>query len=209
MVLVLVIGDLHVPHRAHDLPKAFKKMLIPGRIQHVLCTGNLCSKEMYDYLKTIAPDVHLARGEFDDKPVTSLQKNSSSSNTNTQGEESVVLSLGQFKVGLTHGHQIVPWGDSEALSCLQRKLDVDVLISGHTHTQWAYQEGDGKIFINPGSATGAYSPLTPNCVPSFIVMDVHQDNLTAYVYQLDAKGAVKFKQKSFSKTIAPPKKQSA
>lgn len=26
--LVLVIGDLHVPHRAHDLPAKFRKMLV-------------------------------------------------------------------------------------------------------------------------------------------------------------------------------------
>jgi vacuolar protein sorting-associated protein 29 len=158
-MLVLVIGDMHIPHRAHDLPKGFKKMLVPGKIQHILCTGNLCSKEMYDYLKTIAPDVHLARGEFDDKSIAALQK-SSTTNVNAQGEDSVVVTLGQFKVGLTHGHQIVPWGDREALAALQRKLDVDVLIFGHTHTHCAY-EHDGKFFVNPGSATGAYSPLTP------------------------------------------------
>jgi hypothetical protein len=26
--LVLVIGDLHIPHRAHDLPQKFKKLLV-------------------------------------------------------------------------------------------------------------------------------------------------------------------------------------
>ena len=29
--------------------------------------------------------------------------------------------------------QVVPWGDKEALSVLQRQLDVDILITGHTH----------------------------------------------------------------------------
>lgn len=28
---------------------------------------------------------------------------------------------------------MVPWGDPQALSMLQRKLDVDILITGHTH----------------------------------------------------------------------------
>ncbi|KAJ3554655.1 hypothetical protein NP233_g12372 [Leucocoprinus birnbaumii] len=40
MVLVLIIGDLHIPHRAHDLPSKFKKLLVPGKIQQILCTGN-------------------------------------------------------------------------------------------------------------------------------------------------------------------------
>lgn len=50
-MLVLVLGDLHIPHRASTLPSKFKKLLVPGRIQHILCTGNLCTKETVDYLK--------------------------------------------------------------------------------------------------------------------------------------------------------------
>lgn len=69
-----------------------------------------------------------------------------------------VLSVGDFKIGLIHGHQIVPWGDPESLGCLARQLDVDILITGHTHKFEAF-EFDGKFFINPGSITGAYSGL--------------------------------------------------
>ena len=54
MVLVLVIGDMHIPHRAADLPKKFKALLQPGKIQHVLCTGNVVDKLTYDYLRTLA-----------------------------------------------------------------------------------------------------------------------------------------------------------
>jgi vacuolar protein sorting-associated protein 29 len=53
---------------------------------------------------------------------------------------------------------VIPWGDKESLAMLQRQLDVDVLITGHTHQFEAFEE-DNKFFINPGSATGAYSPL--------------------------------------------------
>jgi len=66
MVLVLVIGDMHVPSRAHQIPAKFKALLVPGKIHTVLCTGNLCTKEMYDYLRGIATDVHVVRGEFDE-----------------------------------------------------------------------------------------------------------------------------------------------
>lgn len=40
-----------------------------------------------------------------------------------------------------------------------RQLDVDVLVTGHTHKFESFEQ-NGKFFINPGSATGAYSPLT-------------------------------------------------
>lgn len=64
--LVLVLGDLHIPHRCNSLPGKFKKLLVPGKIQHILCTGNLCTKESFDYLKTLASDVHVVRGDFDE-----------------------------------------------------------------------------------------------------------------------------------------------
>lgn len=44
MVLVLCIGDLHIPHRAPDLPAKFKELLKPGKIHSTICVGNVCSK---------------------------------------------------------------------------------------------------------------------------------------------------------------------
>ena len=64
--LVLVVGDLHIPHRSFAVPPKFKKLLVPGKIQHILCTGNLCTKESYDYLKTLASDIHIVKGDFDE-----------------------------------------------------------------------------------------------------------------------------------------------
>ncbi|KAG2471295.1 VPS29 protein, partial [Polypterus senegalus] len=160
-VLVLVLGDLHIPHRCNTLPAKFKKLLVPGKIQHILCTGNLCTKESYDYLKTLAGDVHIVRGDFDEKVVT----------------------VGQFKIGLIHGHQVIPWGDVASLALLQRQLDVDILISGHTHKFEAF-ENENKFYINPGSATGAYNALESNIIPSFVLMDIQASTVVTYVYQL-------------------------
>lgn len=64
--LVLVLGDVHVPHRTSGIPAKFKKLLVPGKIQHILCTGNLCTKETFDYLRSVANDVHIVRGDFDE-----------------------------------------------------------------------------------------------------------------------------------------------
>jgi predicted phosphodiesterase len=38
---------------------------VPGKIGQIICTGNVSDKETYDYLRTIAPEVHVVRGEFD------------------------------------------------------------------------------------------------------------------------------------------------
>lgn len=49
-----------------------------------------------------------------------------------------VVLIGDLRVGLCHGHQVVPWGDREALAILQRKLDCDILVTGHTHVRAAH-----------------------------------------------------------------------
>ena len=166
------MGDLHIPFRCNALPAKFKKLLVPGRIHHILCTGNLCSKETLDYLKTLASDVHIVRGDFDKVRISNifvyLHNKILTNNINlifksifqisSTYPEQKVVTVGQFKIGLCHGHQIVPWGDPESLASLQRQLGVDILITGHTHKFEAY-EHDGKFFINPGSATGAYNPI--------------------------------------------------
>jgi len=77
----------------------------------------------------------------------------------------------------------VPWGDIESLALVQRQLDVDLLISGHTH-KFEALENEGKFFINPGSATGAYNALESEVVPSFVLMDIQGMSMVIYVYQL-------------------------
>ncbi|NWI71521.1 VPS29 protein, partial [Todus mexicanus] len=141
--LVLVLGDLHIPQRCSALPGQFKQLLVPGKIQHVLCMGNLCAKDSYDYLRTLAGDIHVVRGD---------------SEVTLDYPEEKVVTVGQFRIGLIHGHQVIPWGDAASLALLQRQLDVDILISGHTHRFEAF-EHENKFYINPGSATGAYSAL--------------------------------------------------
>jgi len=124
-----VLGDLHIPFRTNALPQKFKQLLVrgtystqtpqrarldligtkkkkkkkkkvPGKIQKVLCTGNLCSKETLDYLKSLANDVVCTRGEFDEGPFP----------------ETKVVQIGQFKVGLIHGHQVSTPPSSSASS---------------------------------------------------------------------------------------------
>ena len=45
-----------------------------------------------------------------------------------------------------------------------RQLDCDILITGHTNKFEAY-EHENKFYVNPGSATGAYSALESEIIP--------------------------------------------
>ncbi|SPO25423.1 related to VPS29 - involved in vacuolar protein sorting [Ustilago trichophora] len=144
-MLVLVIGDLHIPFRAHDLPAKFKKLLVPGKIQQIICTGNVCNTDYLHYLRTIAGDVHLVKGDYDDNP---------------HFPSSLILNHPPLRIGVLHGHQVVPAGDTQSLAAVARAMDVDILLTGHTHRFEAF-ELEGRFFVNPGSATGAWHATWP------------------------------------------------
>ncbi|WFD34552.1 Vacuolar protein sorting-associated protein 29 [Malassezia cuniculi] len=192
-MLVLVIGDLHLPYRERDLPAKFKKLLVPGKIQQVICTGNVCDKETYDYLRSLANEVHIVRGDYDDNPRLPF---------------SLLVNYPPVRIGVVHGHQVVPPGDPAALSSLARSMDADILISGHTHRFEAYRQ-DGRFFINPGSATGAWSADQPteggdatlSTTPSFALLDIQGAVVVVYVYQL-IDGEVKVEKLEYRKSTA-------
>ena len=83
---------------------------------------------------------------------------------------------------------------------LQRQLDVDILVTGHTHRFTAYKH-EGGVVINPGSATGAFSSITYDVNPSFVLMDIDGLRVVVYVYEL-IDGEVKVDKIDFKKTAA-------
>jgi vacuolar protein sorting-associated protein 29 len=124
-----------------------------------------------DWLYSLASsksNCHFSRGDFDEAPSLPEKK---------------VISIGNFKIGIIHGHQVVPWGDLEALSAVQRELDCDILVSGHTHKNQIVTY-DGKYFVNPGSGTGSYSALSAQNSASFILMAIQGDDVSAFIYTM-------------------------
>lgn len=61
-----------------------------------------------------------------------------------------VLQIADFKVGVCHGHQVVPWGDKEALAILQRQMGVDILVTGHTHEFKVGAPARGSVLKSAG-----------------------------------------------------------
>ena len=168
--LVLVVGDMFVPQRAPDIDPQFKAILIPNKLQHVLSLGNIGSRESYDWLRSLSSDFHGVKGDFDegDMPETKL------------------VTIGEFKIGMIHGHQILPIGDTESLACVARQLDCDIFISGNTH-KIGVNVLDNKLFINPGSISGAFSNIVADPSPSFILMVLTGTDAIIYLYVLNDK----------------------
>lgn len=188
--LVLVVGDMFVPQRAPDISEQFKSILIPNKLQHVLSLGNIGSRESNDWLKSLSNDFHQVKGDFDEGDIP----------------EKKVVQIGEFKIGMIHGHQVLPWGDPEALSNIQRELGCDILLSAHTH-QIDVRAKEGKFFINPGSISGAFSHLMPDPTPSFVLMVLQGEDAIVYLYVLnDKKQKFEVSKLEFSKTSGNFKK---
>ena len=168
--LVLVVGDMFVPQRSQDIDSQFKAILIPNKLQHVLSLGNIGSRESYDWLKSLSNDFHTVKGDFDEGEIP----------------EKKVVQIGEFKIGMIHGHQVLPWGDLDALTNIQRELGCDILLSGHTH-QIDIKVKDKKFYINPGSISGAFSHLIADPNPSFVLMVLQGEEAIVYLYILNDK----------------------
>lgn len=161
-------------------------------------TGNLVSHEQLEELKALAPNVHVVRGDMDEACPSSLPASAPFPDTK-------VVTIGELRLGLCHGHQVLPWGEAAALDGLARELDVDVLITGHTHKQQVSERG-GRWFLNPGSISGAYSSLVgeageggEEAVPSFILLAVQGPKVMCYVYEEKEPGAVDVSKVEFVK----------
>jgi vacuolar protein sorting-associated protein 29 len=72
-------------------------------------------------------------------------------------------------------------GDKESLAIVQRKLNVDILISGHTH-QFEHYTYQNHLFLNPGSLTGAYNGVSKDSIPSLLLLDIQSTSVTTYRY---------------------------
>eukprot|EP00828_Plagiopyla_frontata_P016163 TRINITY_DN2101_c0_g2_i5.p1 TRINITY_DN2101_c0_g2~~TRINITY_DN2101_c0_g2_i5.p1 ORF type:complete len:228 (+),score=24.39 TRINITY_DN2101_c0_g2_i5:144-827(+) len=174
--LVLVVGDFHIPSRATAIPECFTELLVnftinqspqaPNKVQNVICTGNIGNRETIDWLKTLSGNFQTVLGDCDEID---------------QAPEYSIFKIGSFKFCVIHGHQIIPWGDTEALGNFSREFDVDVVIYGNTHEQ-KITKFDNKYFLNPGSTTGAYSSLKTESIPSFLLLEI-KDQIGVYLYQ--------------------------
>ena len=169
--LVLLVSDLFIPLRIPEIDIQFKSILIPNKIQHIICLGNIGSQETFDWLQGLSSNFHVVQGDYD---------------FNRKLPEKKAIQVGNFRIGMLHGHQIIPMGDLEMLSNVQRELDCDILVSGYTH-ELTIKTKENKLYLNPGSFSGALSPLVQDCVPSFILMALQGEEATIYTYVLSDK----------------------
>ncbi|MBE6497757.1 MAG: metallophosphoesterase [Methanobrevibacter sp.] len=145
-MLIGLISDTHIPDRARQLPdnvlEAFKD------VDLILHAGDLTSPKVIEKLESIAP-------------VMAVQGNMDRANGINLPQAKTIEAEG-LKIGLIHG-EVYPRADTQQLVYIAKELDVDILVSGHSH-QPKIEQTDGVLLINPGS------PIVPRLADRTVML---------------------------------------
>lgn len=145
-MLIGLISDTHIPDRAKQLPQnvldAFKD------VDMIIHAGDLTSLDVIEELETIAP-VMAVQGNMDRSNGINLPK-------------AKKLEVEGLKIGIAHG-EVYPRADTQQLVYLAKELDVDILVTGHSH-QPKIEKTEGVLLINPGS------PIVPRLADRTVML---------------------------------------
>lgn len=82
-----------------------------------------------------------------------------------------VITIGKYKVLLTHGHQYGVNFDNRRIKEIGRAQGMDIVLYGHTHIP-CIDLSDSVWAVNPGSIS---LPRQEGYNPSFIIMDIDRE----------------------------------
>lgn len=162
--MIVAVSDSHIPTRKEKIPEEFiEKMKEADKIVHA---GDFAEREVYNGIEEYGELVAVKGNcDFFDLPTSE-----------TFTENGV-------KFGLYHGTGITPRGDHETLKKIAKQdLEVDILITGHTH-QEEMTKLDDCIILNPGSCTGAQG-TSKNSTPTILQIEL-KDKLKVKLLEKD------------------------
>jgi len=169
---ILVIADTHIPNRASWLPKEIDTFIMSRNFDALICLGDLTNEEIFEYLRKISRDSYFVRGNMDYLNLPRQQ----------------VIKFGKLKIGAIHGDGIYPRGNRKQLGKVAERLSVNILLSGHTHTPDIFMFKEKNILLaNPGSATGAWGGGGGSMKPSFMLLEIKENDLILKLYELEEK----------------------
>jgi hypothetical protein len=162
-MLIGLISDTHIPDRARVIPQNVIDAF--SDVDLILHAGDLTSMEVIEELERIAP-VMAVQGNMDRVNGINLPK-------------AKTLEAEGVKIGLIHG-EVYPRADTQQLVYLAKELDVDILVSGHSH-QPKIEQTDGVLLINPGS------PIVPRLADrTVMLLEVHDKKVDVEIVKIGA-----------------------
>ena len=132
-MLIGLISDTHIPDRAKEIPE--KVITTFKDVDLILHAGDLTSTQVIDELEKIAPTIAI-QGNMDRVAGIKLPN-------------AKVIEVEGLKIGLMHG-EVYPRGDTQQLLYLAKQLNVNILVSGHSH-QPKIEQIEDILLLNPGS----------------------------------------------------------
>lgn len=158
-MLIGIISDTHIPVRTQKIPE--KVFEVFKDVELILHCGDIEVISVIEELEKIAP-VRAVHGNCD--PYIGFETHE-------------VIKIDDVKLGLTHG-VVYPKGDTQQLYYLAKELDVDILVSGHTHQPLIRQEND-VLLLNPGSPT---QPRLSD--PSVMLLEINGSEVNAEIVKI-------------------------
>ena len=132
-MLIGLISDTHIPDRAKEIPENVYSTF--KNVDLILHAGDLTSLNVIEELENIAPVIAI-QGNMDRVNGINLPT-------------AKVLEAEGLRIGIVHG-EVYPRADTQQLLYLARELNVDILVSGHSH-QPKIEQTEGILLLNPGS----------------------------------------------------------
>lgn len=170
MKRILFIGDTHIPDRADNVPETIEDFIQRGRPwEIVIFTGDVTGEDTLSWIHSLGQKLYIVRGNMDYLPLPKTQ----------------VFEYEGFKIGVHHGDGFYPRGDKVKLSMIAQKLGVDILVSGHTHSDFIKIGSTGReLLLNPGSLTGVWGGGGGSFTPSFMILEFMDNALAVKTYKL-------------------------
>jgi hypothetical protein len=90
-----------------------------------------------------------------------------------------VIEAEGVKIGVVHG-EVYPRGDTQQLLYLARQLDVNILVSGHSH-QPKIEQVEDVLLLNPGS------PIVPRLADrTVMLLEINDKNVDVEIIKIGA-----------------------
>jgi putative phosphoesterase len=166
---VLVFGDTHIPSRRDSIPEEFYKHIKENVYDLALITGDLIRESDMRAALPPLPRSFIVVGNMD---------YGSSYNFHEQ------VQLDDFKLLLIHGTQLRPRGSIEQLGEILHQIGGDVAVHGHTHKA-AIDLYKDRLFLNPGTISGATGGWGGRADASFIELEVQSSEMKVTLHQTD------------------------
>lgn len=149
MIKILVVSD------SHGSNSMIKKVMLEEKAQVVLHAGDYCC---------------------DISEIKSFVDHVVDGNNDWNGKDFVKIKIEDIFVGLTHGHHLISFSSEKTIKNLKdfaNKMQVDLLIFGHTHKEFLFKN-DKITILNPGSIN---YPRNSSIIPSYAIVTVDKKDI--------------------------------